>query len=72
MKFADLVFKPHRDGQPGHWHARCALPDGRTISVTRWNHHYHGSDAERPYEVLVGDEELLEYQTASDIEAMLA
>lgn len=72
MQFKDLVFKPHSDGRPGHLHARCTLPDGRYLSVTRWNHPYHHSDADRPYEVLLADDELREYQTAGDIDELLA
>lgn len=74
MQFKDLVFRPHTDGQPGHLQALHTFPDDGVLSVTRWNrpHRYHGGDADRPYEVLLPDGELREYQTVSDIDELLA
>lgn len=74
MQFSDLRFKPHPDSNPGHWQALHVLPSGRSISVTRWTtpNRYHYGDIDRPYEVLLGDDQLRTYQTASEIDQLLS
>lgn len=68
--FDDLVFLPHKDGDPLHLHALHRFPDGRKISVTRGGQNFGTEDA--PYEMQDWDGEIRAPLTAHDVTDIIA